>query len=76
VLKVRALQMSLKPHIPQRTSGLTKTAVNFMDGEMYLLAKIVDIFNPFMNFKTYSTLSTYHQKIFFHRNPIIGCIFN
>ena len=67
--------MSLKPHFPQRTSGLTKTAVNFMDGEMYLLAKIADIFNPFMNFKTYSTLSTY-KNFFSPRNPKIACIFN
>jgi hypothetical protein len=46
-----------------------------MDGEMHLLAKTVDIFNPFMNFKTYSTLSTY-QKIFSPKNPKIGSIFN
>ena len=35
-----------------------------MDSEKYLLAKIVDIFNLFMNFKTYSILSTYHQNFF------------
>lgn len=38
-----------------------------MDSEMHLLAKIVDIFNLFMNFTTYS-LFLLIINIFFFRN--------
>jgi len=58
--------MSRQHRFPLRTRGFPKRTVNFTEGEIYLLAKLVDICNSVMDsLKTQLLRSNYHLNIFY-----------
>ena len=54
---------SWKHCFPQRTSGLPKRIVNFTDSEMYILAKIGNSHNKFLNAKRLMLYHTIHKNV-------------